>query len=322
MRGTTAGAVLLAGALAAACVVGAQQPPAPTAAAPATAAPVAAAADPALVQRGELVFNIGGCTSCHSTKDGPRLAGGDPIVTEFGTFYAPNITSDREQGIGGWSEADFARAMREGRSPEGAPYYPAFPFTSYTRMTDEDLRALKAYLDSVPPAAQPSRPHELKFPYDQRWGMRLWQAAFFEPERFAPDPARDAAWNRGAYLVEGPGHCNECHTPRNFAGVLQRDRAFAGAPAPARSEGQPGTDGGAKPQGSGGGVPNISGDPAKGLGNWGEQEIVNALSIGMLPDGDFMGGEMAKVVNNATSKLPSEDLAAIATYLKSLPARQ
>jgi mono/diheme cytochrome c family protein len=319
-RGTHGAVVLLVGALAA-CAAGGDLAP-PAGAADPAAATGAPAAGPELARRGELLFNIGGCTSCHTVKDGPPLAGGDPIRTEFGTFYAPNLTPDREHGIGGWSEADFIRAMREGRSPDGAPYYPSLPYTSYTKMTDEDLRALKAYLDTVPPSAQPSRPHELKFPYNQRWGMRLWQAAYFEPERFAPDPSKGEAWNRGAYLVEGPGHCNECHTPRNFAGVLQHERAFAGAPAPARSEGAPGADGAAKPQGSGGGVPNISGDKDKGLGNWSEQDIVNSLSIGMLPDGDFIGGEMAKVVNNGTSKLPPEDLAAIATYLKSLPARQ
>ena len=130
-----------------------------------------AQADPA--KQGELVFHIGGCTHCHTAKDGQPLAGGDPLVTPFGTFHPPNITPDPKHGIGGWTEAQFIRAMREGRSPSGAPYYPAFPYTSYTRMTDEDLLALKAYLDTVPAVPQASRGHELAFPFNQRWGIRL-----------------------------------------------------------------------------------------------------------------------------------------------------
>jgi mono/diheme cytochrome c family protein len=193
--------------------------------------------------------------------------------------------------------------MREGRAPDGSAYYPAFPYTSYTRMTDDDLRALKAYLDTVPPVDRPSRPHELWFPFDQRWGMRLWQWAFFVPGRFEPDPARDAAWNRGAYLVQGPGHCQECHTPRTFYGVLEEDRAFAG--------GRLGKER----------VPNLTGDPEVGLGKWSESDIGTVLKLGMTPEGDFVGSDMAKVVNNATGKLPDEDIAAVAAYLKSLPPR-
>jgi mono/diheme cytochrome c family protein len=254
--------------------------------------------------RGELVFNAGGCTNCHTAKDGPPLAGGDAIQSPYGAFYAPNITPDPKTGIGGWSEADFVRAMREGRAPDGSAYYPAFPYTSYTRMTDDDLRALKAYLDTVPPVDRPSRPHELWFPFDQRWGMRLWQWAFFVPGRFEPDPARDAAWNRGAYLVQGPGHCQECHTPRTFYGVLEEDRAFAG--------GRLGKER----------VPNLTGDPEVGLGKWSESDIGTVLKLGMTPEGDFVGSDMAKVVNNATGKLPDEDIAAIAGYIKTLPPRR
>jgi mono/diheme cytochrome c family protein len=261
----------------------------------------ARAADPGLVARGELLFHIGGCTNCHTAKNGPFLAGGDPIVSPFGTFHAPNITPDPETGIGRWSEDDFVRAMREGVSPDGEPYYPAFPYTSYTRVSEDDLRALKAYLDTVPPVRQASRPHELPFPFDQRWGMRLWQWAFFEPERFTPDPAKDGVWNRGAYLVHGLGHCVECHTPRTSYGVLEQDRAFTGAQLGKEK------------------VPNLTGDPQVGLGSWSEGDVTTLLKLGMTPDGDFVGSEMAKVVNNGTSKLPDEDVRAIATYLKSLP---
>jgi mono/diheme cytochrome c family protein len=266
-------------------------------------AAAAAAADPGVhpVQQGELLFNAGGCTNCHTAKDGPVLAGGDAIRSPYGSFYAPNITPDPETGIGGWSDGDFIRAMREGRSPEGESYYPSFPYTSYTRMGDEDLKALKAYLDKIPPVRRESRPHELSFPYDQRWGMNLWQWAFFEPARFQPDPARDATWNRGAYLVQGPGHCGECHTPRDRLGVLQLERAYAGAQLGKET------------------VPNLTGHPEKGLGKWSQDDVVALLKIGMLPDADFVGSEMAKVVNNGTSKLPDADLAAMAAYLKSLP---
>lgn len=268
----------------------------------ACAAPGAAEPGPSYyAQQGELLFNAGGCTNCHTAKDGPLLAGGDAIQSPYGPFYAPNITPDPETGIGGWSDEDFIRAMREGRDPEGRPYYPAFPYTSYTRMGEEDLKALKAYLDTVPAVRKEPRPHELSFPYDQRWGMNLWQWAFFEAARFQPDPARDEAWNRGAYLVEGPGHCGECHTPRNSLGILQTERAYTGGRLGKES------------------VPNITGHPQKGLGSWSRDDVVTLLKLGMLPDADFVGSEMAKVVNNGTSKLPDADVAAIATYLKSLP---
>jgi mono/diheme cytochrome c family protein len=265
-------------------------------------APLAAfAADTATLARGELIFHIGGCTNCHTAKGGELLAGGDAISSPYGAFYAPNITPDPETGIGGWSEADFIRAMRDGVAPDGSPYYPAFPYTSFTRMDDGDLKALKVYLDSVPPVKQVARQHDLWFPFNQRWGMRLWQWAFFEPHRFETDPGKDAAWNRGAYLVTGPGHCGECHTPRTFYGVLEQDRAFAGA--------QLGNEK----------VPNITGDPTTGLGKWSASDIGTVLQLGMTPDGDFVGSEMAKVVNNGTSKLPDADLSAIVTFIKSLP---
>ncbi|MFO1074830.1 MAG: cytochrome c [Geminicoccaceae bacterium] len=264
----------------------------------------ARAADEATLARGELLFHIGGCTNCHTAKGGALLAGGDAIASPFGNFFAPNITPDPETGIGRWSEADFVRAMRDGRGPDGAPFYPAFPYTSYTHITEPDLKALKAYLDTIPPVRQPSRPHELPFPFNQRWAMNLWQWAFFEPVAFLPDPRQSEAWNRGAYLVAGPGHCQECHTPRNFVGVLERDRAFAGA-----------TLGKEK-------VPNLTSDREVGLGKWSEDDIGTVLKLGMTPDGDFVGSDMAKIVNNGTSKLPDEDIAAIALFIKSLPPRR
>ena len=146
------------------------------------------------------------------------LAGGAALLTPFGTFYGPNITPDPDHGIARWSDADFIRAMREGTAPDGRHYYPAFPYTSFTLMTDEDLLALKAYIFTLPPAAVPSRPHDLSFPFGFRGLMWTWKLLYLAPGPFVPDPARDADWNRGAYLVEGVGHCGECHTPRGFLG--------------------------------------------------------------------------------------------------------
>ncbi len=269
-------------------------------------APAAGAQTPDPVAAGALVAAIGGCTNCHTRENGPAMAGGDPLVTPYGTFFAPNITADPETGIGDWSLADFRRAMREGRAPDGTPYYPAFPYTSYHRMTDEDLAALFAYLRSLPAVRSPSPPHELRFPYRFRSGLSLWQWLFHRPRPFAPDPARDALWNRGAYLVLGPGHCGECHTPRGWFGQLDPARAFTGNP-----EGPEGVR-----------VPDITADPERGIGGWSLEQIVFYLEIGMRPDGDFAEGAMAKIIDRGTSRLPAEDRLAIATYLKSLRRRR
>lgn len=264
---------------------------------------VAHAATPEQIEQGRILAGIGGCANCHTAKDGKPFAGGDAIETPVGSFFAPNITSDPQSGLGVWSDADFLRAMREGVSPTDDPYYPAFPYTSFTHMTDQDLLAIKAYLDTVPAVAQADRPHDLWFPFNVRWGVGLWQWAFFEPARFTPDQARSAAWNRGAYLVTGPGHCQECHTPRTFYGVLKPDQAFAG--------GDFGPNAG----------PNISGDTARGIGEWSAEDLTSVLESGMTPDGDFLGGEMAKVIQNGTAILPAADLAGVVEYLKSLPPR-
>ncbi|MCX8099767.1 MAG: cytochrome c [Geminicoccaceae bacterium] len=268
----------------------------------AAAAPARAATAEGLA-RGELLFHIGGCTNCHTAKDGPLLAGGDPLETPFGKFWAPNITPDPETGVGRWSEDDFLRAMRFGKAPDGSAYYPAFPYTSYARMSDPDLRALWAYLQTIPPVRREDRPHELSFPFNLRWGLHLWQWAFHDPTPLQPDPSKSEAWNRGAYLVEGPGHCAECHTPRTFWGALDHSRAYAG--------GRLGKEV----------IPNITSDPAKGIGKWSTNDLLGLLVIGIKPDGDFVGGDMAKVVRNGTAKLPESDREAIAEYLRSLPPR-
>jgi mono/diheme cytochrome c family protein len=270
------------------------------AAAIATAAPSTghAAGDPA---RGEYLYHAGGCESCHTAKDGAPLAGGVRLEMPFGAFVAPNITPHPQAGIGGWSEADFVSAMTEGISPEGDPYYPAFPFTSYMRMTEQDLRDLKAWLDTVAPVATPAPPHDVAFPFSLRVGLWPWRWLFFDKQPFVADPAKSDEWNRGAYLVQGPGHCGECHSPRNLLGVVDESRAFDG------------NDNG--PDGKS--VPGLR--PDDNIGGWSVGDVVTILQLGLTPDGDFMGGAMTDVIKNDTSKLTDADVRAIAVYLKDLP---
>lgn len=256
-------------------------------------------------ERGAYVLRLAGCATCHTApKGGQFLAGGRELKSPFGSFFPPNITPDPETGIGDWSDEDFVRALRQGKSPDGKPYYPAFPYTSYTRMTRQDILDLKAYLDTLEPVRNPVRGHELYFPFSVRSGLNIWRSLFFEPDTLSANPTQSAAWNRGAYIVNGPGHCGECHTPRNLLGAMQRDRAFSG-----NSNGPEGDP-----------VPNITGHTKKGIGAWTIDDVVSFLQIGLKPDGDFAGGAMSSVIEDATGKLTDADVMAIATYLKSLPA--
>lgn len=253
---------------------------------------------------GAYVFRAAGCAACHSGADegdGAPLAGGRALETPFGTFYPPNITPDPEHGIGRWSKADFERALRQGVSPGGAPYYPAFPYTSYTGMSDEDVDALWNYLRAVEPSTRPDREHGLGFPFNQRWSLWGWRWLFFSPGRFEPRADRDPAWNRGAYLVRHVGHCGECHTPRSFFGAMKKGRFLQGAP-----EGPDGDP-----------VPNIRADSDDGLGRWSRAEIVSYLKTGITPKGDFAGGAMKDVIEESTSRLSEADRAAIAVFLAS-----
>ncbi len=253
--------------------------------------------------RGEYMLNLAGCIACHTVPEGGAfLAGGRELKTDFGSFFTPNITPDAETGIGNWSDEDFVRALREGKSPEGGHYYPTFPYTSYARMTEQDILDLKAYLDTVPAVRNAVPDHDLPFPFGIRASMFGWKLLFFDDTPFTPDPTQSDAWNRGAYIVNGPGHCGECHTPRNILGVVDSDRPLAGNPN--------GPEGDA--------VPNITPGPG-GIGDWSEDDIVSMLEIGLLPDGDFAGGAMTDVIDESTSKLTADDLQAIATYLISLP---
>lgn len=255
---------------------------------------------------GETMFNIGGCASCHATPkqdDHRRLGGGLALETPFGTFKVPNISSDAQFGIGAWPEDAFVNAMLRGIGRNGEHLYPAFPYTSYQRMRVEDVRDLFAFLKSLPADAAPSAPHALPFPFNVRRGLGLWKLLYLDGKMFAPDPARSAALNRGAYLVEGPGHCAECHSPRNILGGIIADRRFAG-----------GVDAEGK-----GWVPNIT-PHADGIASWSEKDIAYLLESGLTPESDAVGSTMADVAAN-TGKLTPEDRAAMAAYLKSLPPR-
>ena len=253
------------------------------------------------LENGKTLFFAGGCASCHATpgqEDATRLGGGLALKSPFGTFHVPNISPDRSDGIGGWSEADFVTAMRKGTSPDGRHYYPAFPYTAYQRMSVGDLRDLLAYLRTLAPVQGRVRDHELPFPYNLRRAIGLWKRLYLDGRPFAPDPARDAAWNRGAYLVNGPGLCAECHSPRDrLSGIVTRQR-LAGGPNP---DGE-------------GWVPNIT---QAGLRDWSEDDIAQFLEFGDKPDGRPILGSMVPVIRT-TSRLPAGDRAAMAAYVKSL----
>jgi len=265
---------------------------------------LAATGDP---KRGEYVARLGGCHSCHTDtrKKGAPLAGGLELTSRYGTFRVPNITPDRETGIGSWTDNDFIRAMTEGVAPDGRHYYPAFPYTSYTRMTRTDLLDLKAYLDNVKPVRLRVPPHELRFPYRFRFALGAWKWLFFRPATFNPDSDKSAAWNRGAYLVTGPGHCGECHTVRRFLGATDEKHALAGA-----KEGPDGKR-----------VPNITPHKEKGIGLWSVDDMVGFLKTGDLPFGETTDYPMEDVISNNTSHWTNDDLKAVAEYLLSLPVR-
>ncbi|HZS69596.1 MAG TPA: cytochrome c [Burkholderiales bacterium] len=262
------------------------------------AAGVAAAQGDA--KRGEYLAAAAGCIGCHTeTREGAvPYAGGRALKTPFGTFYGPNITPDPQAGIGRWTPADFMRAMREGRRPDGAHYFPAFPYPSFTRISDADLGDLWAYLRTLKPAAQPSRPHELGFFYRWRFLVAVWKWLFFTPGPFRPDPGKSAALNRGAYLVQALGHCGECHTPRNFLGAPKKDRSLAGAKLGENTS-----------------APNLT--PTR-LKRYDDGELKDILKSGLFPDGDVLGDTMSEVVRNTTSKLTPPDLDALVAYLRSL----
>jgi mono/diheme cytochrome c family protein len=254
-------------------------------------------------KRGAYLAKAAGCQGCHTEakKGAVPYAGGRGLKTPFGTFYGPNITPHPGAGIGRWREADFLRALRSGMRPDGAHYYPAFPYPSFTAITDSDARDLWAFFRALPPDARPNRAHELKFPFDLRFMLGVWKWMYFSHGPFVADASRPPAVNRGAYVVNALAHCGECHTPRNLLGGVRTDRRLAGARA--------GADGKR--------TPNLT--PAR-LKGWSDADLREFLLSGISPDGDIAAETMAEVIRNTTSKLTPEDLSATIAYLRTLPA--
>lgn len=256
---------------------------------------------------GEQVFYAAGCSSCHSAPDAKgddklKLSGGQTFDTPFGVFRAPNISSHQDAGIGGWTTIDFVNAVTRGVSPDGAHYYPAFPYTSYARMTLPDVIDLKAFMDTLPAVESDVPDHSLPFPYNIRRGLGLWKLLFLDDAPRVVLADQSAELRRGQYLVEGPGHCGECHTPRNIIGGIHQDAWLAGGPNP---------DGEGK-------IPNIT-PHADGIADWTADDIAFYLESGLSPDFDVVGGSMSRVQQNM-ARLPASDRAAIAAYLKAVPA--
>lgn len=252
-------------------------------------------------KRGEYLVKAAGCVGCHTEerKAAVSFAGGRALKTPFGTFYGPNVTPHREAGIGRWSEADFIRAMSLGVRPDGAPYYPAFPYPSYTKIADNDLRDIWAYLRTLTPNSRPNQAHDLGLFFRWRFLVRIWKWLFFTPSPFVADMGRSQILNRGAYLVQALGHCGECHTPRNFLGAPKGKRYLAGGKGP-----------------DGKSVPNLT--PTR-LKKWSDGELKDYLTTGITPEGDIAAETMGEMIRNTTSQLMPQDLTALIAYLRSLP---
>lgn len=250
------------------------------------------------VARGEVLAAFGGCASCHVSPEGEAYAGGYAIETRFGTFYGPNITPDISHGIGTWSQADFVRAMRDGHGPSGKPYWPAFPYLWFTHAPDQDLWDLWAYLKTVTPSARVNDEHQIKPLY--KTDLWLWRLIAFRPGplKLAVDTPADVAL--GAQLVEGIGHCAGCHTPLNGFGKPIPKRAFGGNRQPPER------------------APNITPDPDAGIGAWTQGDLLTFFETGMTGEGDYVGGHMARIVENGSAKLTDVERQAIVAYLRSL----
>ncbi len=269
-----------------------------------------------IIKRGEYLFNISSCSECHTQDPRKPLAGGKELVTPFGKFYAPNITPDPFTGIGLWTENEFLQAFRNGKSPSGKSYYPAFPYTNYSKMSDQDILSLRAYIFSLPGYDQQNKSHEIKFPFNKRVLINSWKILYFPKVKkqteenfmtargpFQGLSEKDILWNRGAYLVEGPLHCTACHTPRNELGGYKKSMWMGGAKGINHEED----------------APNISSSKNHGLGLWSENDWLQFLNTGVCRDGDRVGGEMLRVIRGATSQMTDHDKAAVIDYLMSLP---
>ena len=258
-------------------------------------------ADPALLARGEYLARAGDCIACHTAREGKTFAGGLPMKTPFGTIYTSNITPDPQTGIGMWTSDQFYQLMHNGRFPDGGLVYPAMPFASYTKVTREDSDAIYAYLRSIASVKQLNRPHDLTFPFNNRSLILGWRTLFFKEGEFKPDPAKSPEWNRGAYLVEGLGHCSMCHTAINALGGSSQSQAFEGGLIPMQNWY----------------APSLTANKEAGLGDWTLEEITDYLRKGVSTRGAVYG-PMAEVVYNSTQYLNDDDIRAMAVYLKGL----
>jgi mono/diheme cytochrome c family protein len=264
-----------------------------------------------LIERGRYLARAGNCVSCHTAPDGPAFAGGLAFETPFGKLYSTNITPDPDTGIGKWTEEQFARALREGVRPDGAHLYPAFPYTAYTKMSDEDVSALFAYLKIIKPVNFTPPENEMSFPANQRWALGIWKTLFFDEGRFRPDASKSEEWNRGAYLVEALGHCSACHSPRNFMGAEKSSMAYTG-----------GVYNDKVPSGEirKWSAPNLTG-ASNGLQSWSVEDLAAYLKTGRSSTNETHG-PMNEVILNSTRHLSDADVKAMAVYLKSLPANE
>jgi mono/diheme cytochrome c family protein len=270
------------------------------------APPIAGApASADLLARGEYLTKAADCVACHTVADSHKpFAGGVAFKLPIGTIYSSNITSDTVSGIGGWTDDQFVRAVREGVRNDGAHLYPAFPYTSYTKLSRGDVLAIKAYLLSLPAIGQANRPNDIGFPFNQRWAMGFWNAAFFKSQRFAADATKSPEWNSGAYLATALGHCAECHTPRNLGFGLEHGKEFAGQEL------------------QGWRAYNITSDPRYGIGSWTSGETAQYLKTGLAPGHASASGPMGEAVAHSLQFLDGADLQALVGYLRSVPARE
>ncbi|MBY0561280.1 cytochrome c [Hyphomicrobium sp.] len=254
-----------------------------------------------LVSRGKYLTRAADCEACHTAKGGEPYAGGLAFNLPFGTLYSPNITPDKETGIGNWTDADFLNAVHKGIAPDGSRLYPAFPYTSYTMLTDDDVLAIKAYLFSLAPVRREAPPNTLAFPFNQRWGMVFWSLLYNSDERFRPDPKQSAEWNRGAYLAEALGHCGECHTPRNLMQALNNRKKFGGAVT------------------AGWKAYNITQDKETGIGSWDDETTAKFLAHGHVEGFGTASGPMGEAIDMSLMHLEPDDIKALVTYLKTIP---
>lgn len=255
----------------------------------------------ALVKRGAYLALASDCLACHTAANGPAYGGGYPVSTPVGVIYGSNISSDKEYGIGNWTDEQFVRAVRQGLGKEGQQLYPAMPYDAFSKMRPDDVIAIKAYLLSLPAVHRPSPVTQLSFPFNQRWGIRFWKWFNLQQQQLQPDPQRSAQWNNGRYLVEALAHCGTCHTPRNFMMGMQEDKFLAGGDL-------------------GSWVAfNITPDRQAGIGNWSKQQIVTYLKTGYVAGKASVSGAMAEAIEHSLQYLPDSDLEDIATYLQSVP---